>query len=88
MSVIYLAKNQVYHTWTKHIDVRFHFICEILDEGGIGLKKINTKDNPADILLRWLQGLSSITTKIYSVSLKCVETFWGRLDKLRVAWSL
>ena len=24
MSVIYLAKNQVYHVRTKHIDVRFH----------------------------------------------------------------
>ena len=26
MSAIYLAKNQVYHARTKHIDVRFHFI--------------------------------------------------------------
>jgi len=26
MSAIYLAKNQVYHARTKHIDVRFHFV--------------------------------------------------------------
>jgi len=26
MSAIYLVKNQVYHTSTKHIDIRFHFI--------------------------------------------------------------
>ena len=26
-SAIYLAKHQVYHAWTKHIDVRFHKIC-------------------------------------------------------------
>jgi len=32
MSAIYLAKNQVYHARTKHIDVRFHFVREILDE--------------------------------------------------------
>ncbi|GKB30064.1 retrovirus-related pol polyprotein from transposon TNT 1-94 [Tanacetum coccineum] len=34
-SVIHLAKNQVYHTRTKHIDVRYHFIREILDKGPI-----------------------------------------------------
>ena len=32
---IYLAKNQVHHSWTKHIDVRFHFVREIIDEGDI-----------------------------------------------------
>ena len=26
ISVIYLAKNQVYHASTIHIDVRFHFV--------------------------------------------------------------
>ena len=37
MSVIYLVKNQVYHVRTKHIDVMFHFIWKILDEGDIEL---------------------------------------------------
>ena len=32
MSVIYLAKNQVYHARMKHIDVRFHFVRENFDE--------------------------------------------------------
>ncbi|KAG8486257.1 hypothetical protein CXB51_019640 [Gossypium anomalum] len=31
-SAIHLAKNQVYHARTKHIDVRFHFVLEIIDE--------------------------------------------------------
>ena len=35
VSAIYLAKNQVYHSRTKHIDVRFHFVHEIFDEGDI-----------------------------------------------------
>ena len=34
-SAIQLAKNQVYHTRTKHIDVQYHFIQEILEEGGV-----------------------------------------------------
>ena len=34
-SAIHLAKNQVHHSRTKHIDVHFHFIREILEEGDI-----------------------------------------------------
>ncbi|GKF16728.1 hypothetical protein Tco_0061646, partial [Tanacetum coccineum] len=34
-SAIHLAKNKVYHARTKHIDVRYHFIREILEEGGV-----------------------------------------------------
>ena len=37
MSAIYLARNQVYHARTKHIDVRYHFVREILEEGDIEL---------------------------------------------------
>ncbi|KAE8681667.1 GDSL esterase/lipase [Hibiscus syriacus] len=30
---IHLARNQVYHARTKHIDFRYHFVREILEEG-------------------------------------------------------
>ena len=52
MSDIYLTKNQVYHARTKHIDIRFHFVWDILDEGDIELQKIHTKENPADMLTK------------------------------------
>ncbi|KAG8497200.1 hypothetical protein CXB51_008576 [Gossypium anomalum] len=51
-SAIHLAKNQVYHARTKHIDVRFHFVREIIDEGKICLQKIKTADNPADMMTK------------------------------------
>jgi len=53
----YLAKNQVYHARTKHIDVRFHFVGEILDEGDIELQKIHTNENPAIYLPRLFREL-------------------------------
>ena len=57
MSAIYLAKNQVYHVRTKHIDVRFHFVREILDEGDILLQKVHTKENHVDMLTKVVSGV-------------------------------
>ncbi|KAE8686610.1 Detected protein of unknown function [Hibiscus syriacus] len=51
-SAIHLAKNQVYHARTKHIDVRCHFVREILEEGGVIIQKIRTIENPVDMLTK------------------------------------
>ena len=51
-SAIHLAKNQVYHARTKHIDVRYHFVREFIEEGGVLVQKIKTDDNPADMLTK------------------------------------
>ena len=51
-SAIHLAKNPVFHVRTKHIDVRYHFVREILSEGSILLQKIGTADNPADMMTK------------------------------------
>lgn len=47
LSAICLAKDQVHHERTKHIDVRYHFIHS---EGRIQVKKVRTQDNPTDAL--------------------------------------
>ncbi|GJU24517.1 hypothetical protein Tco_1163138 [Tanacetum coccineum] len=49
MSAICLAKDQVYHDRTKHIDVRYHFIRT---ERRIKVKKIGTQDNLADVFTK------------------------------------
>ena len=49
---IHLAKNQVYHARTKYIDVRYHFVREIIEEGGVLDQKIKNDDNPADMLTK------------------------------------
>ncbi|KAK9750353.1 hypothetical protein RND81_02G190400 [Saponaria officinalis] len=45
LSAICLAKDQVHHDRTKHIDVRYHFLR---NEKRIKVKKVGTADNPAD----------------------------------------
>ena len=32
-NVIHLAKNPAYHSKTKHIDVKYHWIRQVLDDG-------------------------------------------------------
>ncbi|KAL2243405.1 UNVERIFIED_CONTAM: Retrovirus-related Pol polyprotein from transposon TNT 1-94 [Sesamum indicum] len=50
LDVLYtVCKNPVFHDRTKHIDVRFHFVRDIVGKDIIKLEKINTEDNPADM---------------------------------------
>ncbi|KAK8352758.1 hypothetical protein V6Z12_A05G114100 [Gossypium hirsutum] len=51
-SAIHLAKNQVYHSRTTHIDVRYHFVREVFEKEKILLQKIPTADNPADMMTK------------------------------------
>ena len=51
---IALSKNNKFHAWTKHIDVRYHFICEAVENGKLSVVYIPTEENPADILTKVL----------------------------------
>jgi hypothetical protein len=51
-SAIYLAKNQVYHARTKHIDVRFHKIRELVTTAKLLLEKIHTSENATYMLTK------------------------------------
>ncbi|MCO5583240.1 hypothetical protein L7F22_037149 [Adiantum nelumboides] len=51
-SVIQLARNLVFHAKTKHVDVRYHFIREVLEDKRLQLVKVHTDDNLADLLTK------------------------------------
>ncbi|CAA7061742.1 unnamed protein product [Microthlaspi erraticum] len=53
-SAIALAKNAVHHERTKHIDVKFHFIRDLISKGKIRVLKIATEYNLADIFTKVL----------------------------------
>ena len=46
-SVIHLDTNFVYHSKNKHIDVKYHFVRQVISEGGVDLKKVHTQENYA-----------------------------------------
>ncbi|GAB2294239.1 hypothetical protein Dimus_038287 [Dionaea muscipula] len=48
-SALHLCKNPVHHERTKHVDVRFHFVRDIIAAGTLDISKVPTEDNPADM---------------------------------------
>jgi hypothetical protein len=53
-SALKLTHNPEFHSKSKHIDVKHHFIREKVEEGEINTQRVNTKDNLADILTKAL----------------------------------
>ncbi|XP_059051907.1 uncharacterized protein LOC131846587 [Achroia grisella] len=51
-SAIAIANNPVHHQQTKHVDVRYHFVRETLENGVIDLKYLETKLMVADIMTK------------------------------------
>jgi hypothetical protein len=53
-SALDLASNHVYHSRTKHIDVRHHFVREIVKKGIVNLQYLCTEEMIADIFTKSL----------------------------------
>ena len=49
---IALAKDNKFHAHTKHIDVRYHFIREAVEDGKVAVQYIPTGDNVSDIFTK------------------------------------
>ena len=53
-NVIHLGKNLTFHNRFKHIDVRYHWIRDILDAKLLELAKVHTDDNGYDMMTKAL----------------------------------
>ena len=51
-SAIALSKDNKFHQRTKHIDIRYHYIREAVEDGRIQVEYIPTDQNPADIFTK------------------------------------
>ena len=52
LSAIHLAKNLAFHSRTKHIGLRYHFIRSLLEDEVLKLEKIQGRKNPIDMLTK------------------------------------
>ncbi|CAA0841325.1 Unknown protein [Striga hermonthica] len=55
-SALDLSKNAMYHSRTKHIDVRYHWLRQAVEEQQFKLEKIHTDENPADMMTKVVTG--------------------------------
>jgi len=57
-SAINISKNLVQHSRTKHIDIRHHFLRELMESEVVSLSFIPTENQLADILTKPLDGIT------------------------------
>ena len=55
-SAINLSKNMVQHSKSKHIEIRYHFIRDLVEDKVVCLKFIHTDNQKADIFTEPLDG--------------------------------
>ncbi|GJT78460.1 putative ribonuclease H-like domain-containing protein [Tanacetum coccineum] len=58
----YCGQNPVFHSKTKHIEIRHHFIRDAYEKKLIQVLKIHTDDNVADLLTKAFDVSSLVTT--------------------------
>ena len=51
-SAIFLVKNPTYHSKTKHIDVQYQFVRDMVEEKKVLLEKVDTLKNVVDSLTK------------------------------------
>ena len=51
-SAIKLAKNRVHHSRTKHFDLKYHFIIDLVQKKEVELRYIKTQEQIADIFTK------------------------------------
>jgi hypothetical protein len=51
---IFIGKNPTYHSKTKHIDVQYHFVRDMVERNKVLLEKVDTLENIADSLTNFV----------------------------------
>jgi hypothetical protein len=47
-----MTENHVFHNRSKHIEIRYHYICDMLQRGALKLQYISTYEQVVDVLTK------------------------------------
>jgi hypothetical protein len=56
-SAIHLSKNPMFHSRSKHIELKYHWIRDVLENKELVLEKIHMSENGSDILTKSIPSL-------------------------------
>ena len=56
VGAIFMATNHTSSDRTKHVDVRYHFVREIIEDGVVKIKFVRSKENDADLFTKNVHG--------------------------------
>jgi hypothetical protein len=45
-----MIENHVFHDKSKHIEIQYHYICDMVQRGAINLQYVSTDEHVADVL--------------------------------------
>nr|GEW98621.1 hypothetical protein [Tanacetum cinerariifolium] len=76
-SAICIVKNLVYHSKTKHIEIRHHFIRDCFEKKLISVDHIHIDDNVADLLTRPFDAGRYALTINPTVYVSHIRQFWS-----------
>jgi hypothetical protein len=51
-SCIKMIENHVFHDRSKHIEIRYHYICDMVQRGALKLQYVSTDEQVADVLTK------------------------------------
>jgi hypothetical protein len=63
LSAINISKNPVRYSKTKHIDIRHHFIRDLVENKIVTLEHVGTKEQVADIFTKALDAMQFETLR-------------------------
>ena len=47
-----MTENRVFHDKSKHIEIRYHYIWDMVQKGAVKLKYVPTAEQVADVLTK------------------------------------
>ena len=56
-SCVKLSKNPVFHDKSKHIEIKYHYIRDMVQRGAVKLQYVAMKEQIADVLTKPLTGV-------------------------------
>lgn len=63
---IFIASNPVNEKWSKHIDIRYHYIREVIELKLVEVSFIDGDKNPADLLTKNLGSVKIVSFRIWT----------------------